>query len=100
MVEGAQIDVVDPPAEGRPETYTGVVGELKLRLSLDRDEVALGRSLPLTLNLFGEVNVWDAQVPELATLLPDTIEVYQARMWLGTIPDDAALTRRQINGKP
>jgi len=75
-VEGAQLEVVDPPAEGRPATYTGVVGELKLQLSLDRDEVALGRSLPLTLNLFGEVNVWDAQVPELDTLLPDAVEVF------------------------
>jgi hypothetical protein len=95
-VEGAQVEVVDPPAEGRPETYTGVVGELTLQLSLDRDEVALGRSMPLTLNLFGEVNVWDARVPELDTVLPDTVEVFASRPRLVKTEHRGTLRARRI----
>lgn len=55
-VPGAQV-VVDPlpePAQGR------VVGRVALGARLERDEIALGESVPLRVQLYGEANVWDA----------------------------------------
>ncbi len=73
------VQVSEPPAEGRPEGWSGVVGELRIHVSVDRDEVEVGRALPVTINLFGEANVWDARLPEPDALFGADLEVFPSR---------------------
>lgn len=59
---------------GRPP-FSGVVGHVAITAELDRDRLAAGESMTLTLTLEGKGNLMDAQSPELT--LPDGVKVYE-----------------------
>ena len=67
------INVSALPA-GRPEPFSGVVGRLSLRATLDRDSVGANDAVTLTVRASGEGNL--RAVPEPVLGLPDDFEVF------------------------
>ncbi|HTO54495.1 MAG TPA: BatD family protein [Myxococcota bacterium] len=72
-VPGASVRVRPLPAGVPPET---LVGALEIHLVPGDDRVRLGKSLPLTIELAGDANVWDAAVPALEQALGPGVEVF------------------------
>jgi len=76
---GARVDVRELPESGRPPDFAGLVGQLELKLELDDLEVEVGRALPVTVEIFGRANVWDAPAPEFESELEPDVEVFPGR---------------------
>ncbi|NNN07503.1 MAG: protein BatD [Elusimicrobia bacterium] len=55
---------VDPPPPGKPADFTGVVGKLSARASVDRADVKAGEAVTLTVEVSGSGNV--QSIPEPA----------------------------------
>ena len=68
------IDVLPLPAEGRPGSFTGHVGELDLSTSVDRTSVAANEALTFRLDLTGTGNVRALPAPAIA--FPGEFEVF------------------------
>ena len=68
------IEVLPLPAEGRPGSFTGHVGELDISTSVDRTEVAANEALTFRVNLTGTGNMRALGAPEIA--FPDEFEVF------------------------
>lgn len=81
---------VDPLPPGRPEPFSGVVGTLDLRASLDRDSVAVGEAVTLTVRASGEGNIAAVPAPELD--LPGDFEVYPPDVSDSTLATDDGLS--------
>lgn len=72
-VPGTALDVAPLP-DGVPADV--LVGRLELHLATSGDQVLLGKSLVLTLELAGEANVWDAPAPPLERLVGPDVELF------------------------
>jgi hypothetical protein len=57
------IEVVPPPAAGRPAGYRGAVGDLRLTVVADRTDIRADEMVNLTLRLTGQGNLRIAPVP-------------------------------------
>lgn len=64
---------VRPLPAGKPGTYSGAVGQFRLRAALDSDTVATGDTVTLTLQLDG---VGALRAPEVAVALPESVRIY------------------------
>ncbi len=53
-VTGGEVDVVPLPATGRPADYGGLVGQVDIEATLDKQHVALGGGLRLQVRVAGE----------------------------------------------
>jgi hypothetical protein len=65
---------VDPLPLGRPEPFSGVVGDLELVATLDQDSVEANEAVTLTLTARGRGNM--RAIPEPTLDLPTDFEVY------------------------
>jgi hypothetical protein len=72
--EALELTVLDPPAEGRPSDYSGLVGSFTVRSSLDPPVVAAGESATLTVTVSGRGNV--KRIPDLELPPVEGIKVY------------------------
>ncbi|MBI3926597.1 MAG: protein BatD [Armatimonadetes bacterium] len=52
-----EVEVLPVPAQGRPESFTGAVGQYTLRGYLDREKVKTGEPVVLTITVEGQGNV-------------------------------------------
>ncbi len=95
-VPARDVLVLPLPEDGRPEGYSGVVGQLQIQVSVDQAEIELGRSVPVTVNLFGEANVWDARLPDLQELVGAGVEVFASRPRLVKTEHSGTLRARRI----
>lgn len=68
------IEVLPLPVEGRPENFSGGVGELTFDMVLSRNEVPVNESATIELIVRGLGNIRSIQLPDLN--LPDQLEVY------------------------
>ena len=68
------IEVLPLPAEGRPGSFTGHVGELDVATSADRSSVAANEALTLRVDLTGTGNLRALGAPEID--FPDEFEVF------------------------
>ena len=68
------IEVLPLPAEGRPGSFTGHVGELDVATSADRTSVAANEALTLRVDLTGTGNLRALGAPEID--FPDEFEVF------------------------
>ena len=68
------IEVLPLPAEGRPGSFTGHVGELDVATSADRSSVAANEALTLRVDLTGTGNLRVLGAPEID--FPDEFEVF------------------------
>jgi hypothetical protein len=62
------VDVLALPEEGRPLDYTGAVGDLEVRASVDRRDVDQGESIKLTVEWTGAGNLEFFDAPELGRM--------------------------------
>lgn len=65
---------VDPLPDGRPSPFSGVVGNLRLTASVDRDSVASNEAVTLTVRASGEGHI--SAIPEPELDLPSDFEVF------------------------
>ncbi len=72
--------------------FSGVVGEVIMEAELDRDTLAAGESVTLTVTLAGKGNLMDAQSPEI--VLPSDLKVYE-----DTPVEEMALSKAGYSGK-
>ena len=63
VVVGPTLDVRAIPRAGRPAGGTGVVGPLTVQATVDRDEIALGGSVRISVLIRGDSNLWDLESP-------------------------------------
>jgi hypothetical protein len=73
LSEPLTIDVQPLPA-GRPDPFSGMVGDLRVEALLDRDSVDASEAVTLTIRMSGEGNVRTIPIPELD--LPGDFEVF------------------------
>lgn len=70
-----RIRVSPLPEEGKPEDFTGAVGDLEFHVSLSRDEVNTDESVTLTVEVKGRGNLNTIRLPEVS--LPDQLQVFE-----------------------
>ncbi len=69
------IDVKPLPLEGRPDNFTGAVGEFELDVTADRTTLDANESLQLKVRVSGEGNLKLFDLPGVK--LPSSLEVYE-----------------------
>ena len=68
------IDVLPLPAEGRPADFSGLVGDLAVESSVDRDSLAANEAVTLRVDVSGSGNLKALAPPQLA--FPPTVEAF------------------------
>lgn len=79
-----EIPVKDLPAEGRPQSFAGAVGEFSLASAIDRYQLKVNEAVTLTLKVEGHGNVRSITKPELK--LGPEIEVFDSNEKVQTTP--------------
>jgi hypothetical protein len=74
-VPAAELIAEEPPAEGRPDGWAGLIGPVELSVYATPDRVALGESISLAVTVQGETNVWAA--PVAFSFPPDVAELFE-----------------------
>jgi len=87
------LDVVDPPAEGRPADWSGAIGPLHAQLLADANEIPLGASVRLSLLIRGSGNLWVVEEPFADEPWPDT-ELFRRPAELQSEPGERLYLRR------
>ena len=75
-----EVDVKDVPMEGRPDTYTGAVGQFRLSGDLEPKEAKVGDPMTLTLVLTGKGTLQSVSAPDLGQVaaIAERFKVYEA----------------------
>jgi hypothetical protein len=74
-VPAAEVIAEEPPTEGRPPGWEGLIGPVALSVHATPDHVALGGSVSLAVTVEGSTNVWAA--PVAFGFAPDVAEVFE-----------------------
>lgn len=69
------IEVMPLPMEGRPQSFSGVVGEYEVGRSLNKREVAEGQGLMMDLSISGTGNIRAISPPEIP--VPAGVDVFE-----------------------
>ena len=88
------IEVVSPPVDGRPEGYAGLVGEVRVTLTAEPQDLTLGGSLHVTVSLEGDADLRDAAPPFGGAKILGGAEVFAARPKLLVDPGERLRLRR------
>lgn len=80
-VPAAELIAEDPPVEGRPAGWAGLIGPVEVSVYATPDRVALGDSISLGVTVQGETNVWAA--PVAFAFPPDVAELFERPTELG-----------------
>ncbi len=75
--EPLTVDVLPLPQEGRPESFSGGVGDFAVTSAVDRYEVRANEAVTLTLKIEGRGNVSAIQEPKAPW--PQNVELYEAK---------------------
>jgi hypothetical protein len=94
-VPGGSVRVVALPVRDRPEGFADVVGDVRVSAHLSRSRAALGRSVRLVIEYYGDANLWNAAVPELDGLFGADVEVFPDRPYTTTGERGGMLTLRR-----
>jgi hypothetical protein len=73
----AQVDAL--PEAAAPEEFGGLVGRVEVDVELLRNEIVLGESTRLLMDVYGEANVWDIDAPDLESALDADLEAFPVR---------------------
>ena len=76
--EPVRIDVRALPAEGRPDNFSGGVGQFSFKTSLSKSKVNTGESSTLSLEVHGTGNISQIRLPEPS--FPSEIERYDPKL--------------------
>jgi len=88
--EPFRVEVVPLPSEGQPRDFTGAVGKLTFKSSVDARDVRVGDSIKLTLEWGGQGNLQFFSAPDLAAL-----DAFRGFRFFGQTEDKSA-ERRQV----
>ncbi|MEN8158872.1 MAG: hypothetical protein ABFS41_02235 [Myxococcota bacterium] len=69
--------VHEPPAAGRPATWTGLIGPVEVRLRVTPDRITLGEAATISVVVQGETNVWVAETPLRGAFAVDEAELFE-----------------------
>ncbi len=69
-----EVEVLPLPAAGRPSPFSGMVGDLSVTATLDRDSVAANEAVTMRVEVSGSGNLNGIAPPEIE--LPPTIEAF------------------------
>jgi len=89
--EPFRVEVVPLPSEGQPRDYSGAVGKLTLRASVDVRDVRVGDSIKLTLEWGGQGNLQFFTPPELGAL-----DAFRGFRFYGTTEEKSAARRKVV----
>ncbi|MGD9612276.1 MAG: BatD family protein [Kiritimatiellia bacterium] len=92
-VPPANLVIRSIPAEGRPATYAGAVGQFDFTMDVRPRELKVGEPVTVTLRLQGSGNVSAALPPAYRDA--DLFKAYEARQ-VGDVPDPAAVGGSKI----
>lgn len=72
------IDVKAPPLTGRPDSYSGAIGQFDITASLTPESAGVGDPLTLSLTVVGEGTIDDIRAPDLSVIpqLSDNFRIY------------------------
>lgn len=87
-----KINVKELPEDGKPEGFSGAVGDFNVSASLDKNEVKANEPLNYKLDISGSGNIKLLNAPKLN--LPTDFEKYDP-----TISDQLSVTTRGVSGK-
>jgi len=73
-----KIKVLPLPEENKPESFTGLVGDFKIRAEVDKKEVAVNEAISLKIKIFGQGNIKLITEPEIN--LPSGFEKYEPKI--------------------
>lgn len=90
--------VLPLPEEGRPENFSGGVGDLAFSAKASRNELNVGESITFEIRVSGHGNLELVELPELN--LPDQLEVYEPEDDMSVQPSSSGprgeITRKYI----
>ena len=76
-VPASALVVREPPAEGRPPDWNGLVGPVEVSSFATPDRVSLGGSVSLSVTVRGAGNVWTTPTPFAGAFAPDAAELFE-----------------------
>jgi hypothetical protein len=75
--EHLTVDVIPLPEEGKPQSFTGGVGDFSIASAVDKVEVRANEALTLTLKIEGKGNL--AAIGEPKAKWPENVELYDSK---------------------
>ncbi|MCB2199877.1 BatD family protein [bacterium] len=84
------IKVAPLPTEGRPANFENVVGDYRIRSSLDTDQVRTNESVTFTVTISGEGNIGFIPTPDIS--FPSDLEVYEPQVEESHQPSNGVIT--------
>lgn len=84
-----RLNVLPLPEAGRPQNFSGAVGQFNLQTALDRTAIKMGDAITLTLTLTGTGHPNSFPEPEIT--LPSAFEIYPPEAQVQTVAQDGRL---------
>jgi hypothetical protein len=80
VARAIEVEVKDVPLEGRPDSFTGAIGEFEFEASLRPDHARVGDPMTLVLKLKGKGTLDRARAPDLEAIpeIANRFKVYEA----------------------
>ncbi|MFQ6617140.1 MAG: BatD family protein [Fidelibacterota bacterium] len=72
------VEVKPLPLKGRPENFTGSVGEFRIKSEIDQKEVSVNEAVTLKITLQGKGNIAALNLPEIE--FPEGIDVFEPKI--------------------
>lgn len=96
-VSSTEIRVDGLPAQGRPEVFPDLTGDVEVLADLDAHEIREGESVTLRIEYYGAANLWDAPPPDVEARLGKDFEIFPGHPTLQVGErGDAASVRRSF----
>jgi hypothetical protein len=76
-VPAAELIAEEPPREGRPRGWEGLIGPVEVTSYATPDRVSLGESVSISVTVRGTTNVWAAPVQFAGAFSPDVAELFE-----------------------
>ena len=74
---GININVLDLPEKGRPENFSGAIGDFKLGVNLDKDSINVNESVSFQVKISGKGNLNLLKSPKIN--FDDELEVFDPK---------------------
>ena len=76
-VPASELIAEEPPREGRPPGWAGLIGPVEVTSYATPDRVMLGESVSISVTIRGATNVWTAPVQFAGAFPPDVAELFE-----------------------
>lgn len=86
-----KINITEPPVQGRPASFTGIVGDFKLDTQISKTEADVNESISLKFTISGRGNIKLLDIPQIE--LPAGFEKYDPKY------DETISRKNSVSGK-